>query len=128
MAFLEKYIHPFQDWIHSLSDEEKKRVVLFCTAGVAVILVLSVLLSLKSPKKENVQAQRTGVIIAISPDEIFLPDEPDFIPGVLPEREQRSSWTEEDAALFWQDPLKYGEEHWRENIEEAIEKFLERVP
>jgi hypothetical protein len=29
---------------------------------------------------------------------------------------------------FWQDPLKNGEEQWREKIESSIDDYLERVP
>ena len=65
---------------------------------------------------------------AIPAEELFLPDEPDFLPGVLLERERRTSWTEQDAAEYWQDPLRSGEEQWREAIETAIDEFLERVP
>ncbi|MDR1251993.1 MAG: hypothetical protein LBK62_07475 [Treponema sp.] len=64
----------------------------------------------------------------IPPEELFLPDEPDFIPGVLLERERRTSWTAEDAAPYWQDPLRNGEEQWRERLEAAIDELLERVP
>jgi hypothetical protein len=61
-------------------------------------------------------------------EELFLPEEPDFIPGVLPDRERRNFWTPEDAAPYWQDPLKYGEEPWREQAESVIDELLERVP
>ncbi len=44
------------------------------------------------------------------------------------EREQRPAWTTEDAVLYWQDPLKDGEEHWRKNIEDSVDQFLERIP
>jgi len=43
-----------------------------------------------------------------------LPDEPDYIPGVLLKRDRKLNWTEKDAEEFWQDPLKNGEEPWRE--------------
>ncbi|MDR2134876.1 MAG: hypothetical protein LBP27_07180 [Treponema sp.] len=65
---------------------------------------------------------------AVPPEEFFLPPEPDFIPGVLPERERRESWTLEDAEPYWQDPLKKGEESWRDRIEAEIDDLMERVP
>jgi hypothetical protein len=64
----------------------------------------------------------------ISPDELFLPDEPDFLPGVILEREQRDSWTVEDAEPYWYNPLEQGEEAWRERVEQVIDELLERVP
>ncbi|GHV87443.1 hypothetical protein AGMMS50255_7390 [Spirochaetia bacterium] len=66
--------------------------------------------------------------LQIPPDELFLPDEPDFLPGVVPGREQRDSWTAEDAAPFWYNPLENGEEQWRARIESVIDELLEHVP
>lgn len=68
------------------------------------------------------------IFYPIPAEELFLPDEPDFLPEVILERERRSSWTEQDVSEYWQDPLKFGEEQWREKIEAAIDVFLERVP
>ena len=64
----------------------------------------------------------------IPPDELFLPDEPDFIPGILLGRDQRENWTAEDAEPFWQDPLRGGEQEWRERIEQTIDEILGGVP
>jgi hypothetical protein len=64
----------------------------------------------------------------IPPEDLFLPAEPDFLPGVMLERERRQSWTAEDAEPHWRDPLKYGEEPWRERVEAVIDELLEHVP
>jgi hypothetical protein len=64
----------------------------------------------------------------IAPEELFLPAEPDFLPGVMLERERRQSWTAEDAEPYWQDPLKNGEEPWRDQVEAALDELLEHVP
>ena len=128
----EKITQTTQDWFGRLDAAGKQRLVLSCTIIFAAILTLSVLLSLRgrNADNQNSSAEIFGVTI-ISPipaGEIFLPDEPDFLPGVLLERERRSNWTIEDASEFWQDPLRFGEEQWREKIEEIIDLFLERVP
>jgi len=129
MGFFEKIVSFLKDRIQKLTDEEKKRIVFICTAVVSVMLILSVVLSLKGHKKEEPPPEQDiSRRIAIPPGEIFLPDEPDFVPGVFLERERRSNWTEEDASVFWQDPLRNGEEEWREKIEAAIDEFLENVP
>jgi hypothetical protein len=133
---LEKKIQIIQDWFQKKTAGQKRQFVLICTAVFVFLLVLSVLLSLNNSNNENFpnESQRAGHIqgaqmprIIIPAEELFLPDEPDFVPGVLLGREQRSSWTEEDAVEFWQDPLRYGEEQWRVKIETAINEFLERV-
>ena len=129
MAITEKITGFFQSRFQKLNDKEKNRFILICTVVVVVILVLSVLLSLGSKRGErSAEPQRSSRMTAIPHQELFLPDEPDFIPEVLLERERRLSWTEEDAAMYWQDPLRYGEEQWREKIEAAIDEFMERIP
>jgi hypothetical protein len=68
----------------------------------------------------------TGIIIP--QDELFLPDEPDFVPGVLLERERRTAWTPDTAAPYWRDPLKNGERIWRDRIEKTVDEIMESVP
>ena len=63
----------------------------------------------------------------IPPDELFLPEEPDFVPGVLSE-ERRAAWTVDDAAPWWRDPLKNGEQIWRDQIERTVDEIMEGVP
>jgi hypothetical protein len=130
MGFIEKIIRFFQDGFKNLTDEKKRQVVIICTAVFSALLVLSVLLSLKWPeKKKRLDDQYSlNFQIPIPPDEIFLPEEPDFVPGVILERERRTAWTEQDALEYWRDPLREGEEQWREKIEIEIDKYLERVP
>jgi hypothetical protein len=79
----------------------------------------------RAPATAGITPVKQGFIL---PDELFLPSEPDFIPGVLLEREQRATWTTGDAAPLWQDPLKNGEEPWRNRIEKAIDEIMESVP
>jgi hypothetical protein len=63
----------------------------------------------------------------IPPEELFLPDEPDFLPEVLLEREP-APLTAEDARSFWTDPLEGGEELWLERIKTVIDDLLEPIP
>jgi len=130
MGFIEKIIRFIKDGFKNLTDENKRKAVIICTAAFCAILTLSVLLSLKKHEKKEPQDEQISLNfnIPIPPDEIFLPEEPDFVPGVILERERRTEWTEKDAEEFWRDPLKEGEEQWREKIESEIDKYLERVP
>ena len=133
MAFLEKIIeffHVFRDRFNELTAEEKRRLVIICAAGFAVLLIFFIIVSARGSSKNgsSAESERSRFNIAIPPEELFLPDEPDFLPGVVLERDRRLNWTEQDASEYWQDPLKYGEEQWRENIEAAVDELLERVP
>ena len=126
---LENFIQAIQNWFGRLSAKQKQILILACTGLFALLLTISVILSI-SGKKEEIPAGPADIMI-ISPipaGEIFLPDEPDFIPGVLLERYRKASWTEEDALEHWQDPLRFGEEQWRVKIETTIDNFLENIP
>jgi len=128
MGFIEKITVFFKEWIDKLTGEQKRRIILIGTAGFAVLLTFSVIMSMvnrtaKTPK----EPERAKIRVVIPAEELFLPEEPDFLPGVILDRDRRSIWSEQDAAEYWQDPLRDGEEQWREKIETAIDELLERV-
>jgi hypothetical protein len=131
-GFLKNGSDFLNDQIQKLIPPEKRRIVLICAAGGLVLVIgLGALMTNKSGKQAASRPRHgsgSDQRFAIPPEDLFLPDEPDFIPGVLLEREQRTSWTAQDAAVYWQDPLKNGEEHWREKVEAVIDEFMERVP
>ncbi|MDR0503642.1 MAG: hypothetical protein LBH16_10030 [Treponema sp.] len=127
---MERIIQIIQDWFHALTAAQKRQIVLVSAAIFVILLVLSVILSVKGSKKEEIPSGPVNVSrqIPIPAEELFLPDEPDFIPDVLLQREQRSVWNEKDASVFWQDPLASGEEQWRKKIETAVDELMENVP
>ncbi|MCL1930496.1 MAG: hypothetical protein FWF55_01670 [Treponema sp.] len=111
---------------------EKRRLVLTASLGFCAVFALALagasLAKGGDKGREGASAAplvRQGTIPA---DDLFLPDEPDFVPGVLLEREQRAQWTADDAAPLWQDPLRNGEEPWRDRIERTIDEIMESVP
>ncbi|MDR2965559.1 MAG: hypothetical protein LBU88_07270 [Treponema sp.] len=130
MAIWEKIINSIKDRFDQLTPKDKQRLVIICTAGFSVILTIAVIVSILGSSGEDLsdEPERLTINAPIPADELFLPDEPDFLPGVLLDREKRDVWTEDDALEFWQDPLRAGEEQWREKIETAIDELLERVP
>ena len=113
---------------------EKRHLVLMTTAGAAALLLLVIIgalvLSRGKPRVQDPPVVRTETVRQgiIPPEDLFLPDEPDFLPGIILEREQCAEWTAEDAAPFWQNPLKDGEEPWRNHIENTIDEIMETVP
>ncbi|MCL2720427.1 MAG: hypothetical protein FWD47_03700 [Treponema sp.] len=127
---MEKFIHFIQDFFHKLTAVQKRQLAVICTVVFAALLTFSVILSIGNNQKKEINEQpgRMTIFVPIPAGELFLPDEPDYLPGVLLERERRTSWNEQDALEHWQDPLRFGEEQWREKVEAAIDTFLERVP
>ena len=124
-------VNRISSFIRDKLSGTKGRLIFICFAAVLVILMLIGLFSMiRKPenRERSIPVQAYSERIIIPPEELFFPEEPDFIPGVMLERERRTVWTADDAALYWQDPLKDGEEPWREQIEKAIDEIMERVP
>jgi hypothetical protein len=126
-----------KDGIGRLGELIRSNLKIAACAGGAVfiILVLLVILSIRSrPAKQKISPDpqaELGFSIeapAISPEDFFLPHEPNFVPDVLLEREPREGWTEEDARPFWTDPMEGNEAAWRRRIEEGVDGILERAP
>jgi len=129
---LEKIFQLIKEWFQKLSAGQKSRLAIICTVVFAAVLTLSVIISMNihggEKKEKEIKPHESAVTVQIPAEELFLPDEPDYVPGVILGREQRSSWTDDDASEYWQDPLKYGEEQWREKVEASIDEFMEQVP
>jgi hypothetical protein len=106
-------------------------VLVFLTAFLAVLSGGS---ASRGPVSDRTALDRPSVgagtfnPVPIPPEDLFLPEEPDFLPPVILERERREVWTAEDAEPFWYDPLEEGEEGWRDLVEKLVDDLLERVP
>jgi hypothetical protein len=99
-------------------------------AGLTLLVIL-VLTALFTGRPVPEAPEREAAVIRaapIPPEELFLPEEPDFLPPVILERERREAWTVDDAAPYWYNPLEHGEEEWRERVEKVIDDLLERAP
>jgi hypothetical protein len=109
-----------------------RRTVLTMVVAVPVVLLLvtiGVLLMSKEPTAKPATPSASGVVIRRIPaEELFIPEEPDFVPGVILEREKRMQWSVDDATPWWQDPLKDGEQEWRDQIEKTVDEIMESVP
>ena len=116
-----------QKLLGKIPEGKQRPVLMGCAGGLALLVIVGVLLA-NSGKGRQTAGTGVNRRTAIAPEEIFLPEEPDFVPGVLLERERRASWSAADAAPYWQDPLKNGEEYWRERIETVIDEFMENIP
>jgi len=109
-----------------------RRVVLTLAIGVPIILMLFITGASMMFKDKPVRPEAfpaSGVSIRRIPaEDLFLPDEPDFVPGVMLEREKRTQWVPDDAMPWWQDPLKDGEQEWRDQIEKTVDEIMESAP
>jgi hypothetical protein len=123
-----------EDTLLERVDPEKRRFVHYGIVGffavIFVVIIMGLVLSRTPSDKETASTANFNVPRSslIPPDELFLPEEPDFVPGIMLEREQRIQWTAADAVPFWQDPLKNGEQEWRNLIEKTVDEIMESVP
>ena len=123
-----KFIHNILDKIHV---KNRKMVINVFFGSIAFLLIVIFWVSFRTcsaSKKEitpvTVNTRQNG----IKHDELFLPEEPDFLPGIILERQQRDIWTESDVIPWWKDPLESGEKAWRDLIEKTAEEILENIP
>ena len=105
---------------------EKKRLVFFGFGGFAVLIILILIVSLAqgSGRTDSINPLIAGPLIP--QEELFYPDEPDFVPQFLLEREPRQSWTIEDIRPYWVRPEN--PDFWRGEISSAIDLLMEGVP
>jgi len=109
-----------------------RRIVMTVAIGIPVVLLLVIAGVLMMSRGASVKSEAFPAINImtrrIPAEDLFLPDEPDFVPGVILEREKRTQWTVDDAAPWWQDPLKDGEQGWRDQIEKTVDEIMESAP
>ncbi|MDR0525082.1 MAG: hypothetical protein LBG90_04350 [Spirochaetaceae bacterium] len=122
----------------SLRETLKKQAHLLKLCGFMALLLLAVILFLpglvqdfidKNPELSTDYSRKLdNTPITLPVEELFLPDEPDFLPEVLLEQEPRSQWTPEDARPFWQNPENEDPEQWQKQIKTVIDELLKGVP
>jgi hypothetical protein len=113
-----------------------RRVVVLVLGGAALVLILALVAALLIQNHiRRVQSQAAAMELsnsfkplAISPEDLFLPEEPDVLPDFIPERPPRDTWTSADAQPYWTDPLEGKEQLWRNRLGAVIDDLMEGVP
>ena len=129
---LGKIINAINGVLYMVPEKKRRLVIYISLCALVFILIVIFWVSIRSCSaqespifKETIDARQGS----IGQDEVFLPEEPDFIPWVIPERQQRSTWTLDDVMPWWKDPLRSsGEGPWRELIEKTADEILGGVP
>ena len=102
---------------------------IICGAVFIIIALLIVLALVKHiPVKKDLPPEQPLLPLSISPEDFFMPSEPDFVPRILLEREPKDGWVEEDARPFWTDPMEENAGTWRGRIKKGVDELLENVP
>jgi len=112
-----------------------KRPLLF--AAVVVVLAALVLLCImtvliqfgiiapRGSKKTEVQPSSFNTAHAIPPEALFIPDEPDFVPPFLVEREVRGSWSLDEIRPYWR--AQTDNEFLRRIVRSAVDDLMTGV-
>jgi hypothetical protein len=128
-GFVERIFGGFSDLIKNLCANKGTRGIIIFFAALAVLVPIGTVLVVKTGGTSPPKTLTREFVPARIPDEdIFLPNEPDFLPPVILEQEQRKSWTVEDVEPFWTDPIEYGPAFWQERIGETVDDLLEHIP
>ncbi|MDR0553246.1 MAG: hypothetical protein LBG76_00395 [Treponema sp.] len=101
----------------------------FVLLGVVVLMAALVEVNGAFPEQNGGQ-EISGALSprAIPAEELFMPDEPDFLPKVILERERRERWTAENAVPYWTNPLEGGGDPYIDRVHRTIDGIMERVP
>jgi hypothetical protein len=127
------FINRLQKKLLELLKKQRRIVMICCCVLGALLLFLAVFLWAQRVRRPPSAEPDSGQIMTyvsehsdIRPEELFLPEEPDFLPEFIPDREP-GPWTAEDARSFWTVPSKDAE-LWRRKIETVIDELLEQIP
>lgn len=108
---------------------------LLFVGGLAVLLInlllLPLVLRIEANRRASAQAQSLSQSFAgepISRKELFIEDEPDFVPPVLYYRAPLVSWNAEFAAQFWQKLDDKTIQDLKKNADDRIKTLLEAIP
>ena len=106
----------------------KKRLILFGLAGAAVVLLglVITIIVVNAPRPERTALSNNATGLSIPPEELFYPQEPDFLPVFLPERESRRFWSLDDIRQYWRTPGN--SDWWMEGIKSTVDSLMEEVP
>ncbi|QQO10665.1 hypothetical protein [Breznakiella homolactica] len=99
-----------------------------CILIFSLILMLVVLNNGRNSRQEEARglADRFGPM-PVNQDDLFWPDEPDFIPGVELDRIPRRFPQGDTDIPYWTDPGK-NSDLWSERIGSAVDELMEKIP
>ena len=104
----------------------KKRVLFFAAGGLAALLLVLVITAAALNSRRPGEAAAMQAAHFIPSEELFIPDEPDFVPDFLLEREPRHLWSIDDIRPYWR--TSGNPEFWHNIIRSAVDELMENIP
>ena len=107
---------------------KKKQAMIFIAGGLLVLFLTLLVTALATAALRPGEAAPANAraAYAIPAGELFIPDEPDFIPGILLGRGPRQSWSLEDIRPYWRAPEN--PEFWQGVLRTAVDGIMEHIP
>jgi hypothetical protein len=102
-------------------------VILFSALAVIVPVLTIIAVNASQTAKSKAEIPPPRTTKPFEPNDIFLPEEPDFLPQALLPREPSPRWTITDAEPYWTPPSTIDANLWLERIEKTIDTLLENV-
>jgi hypothetical protein len=125
--------------LNNIFENHTKIVKVTFGALAALLCALIGILLLQSYTEENTDVKRskseivqmplrvTSGVPSIPAEDIFPPDEPDYLPNVILEREPRA-WSAEDTREYWTNPLENERVDWRGAITNVVDDIMDTLP
>jgi hypothetical protein len=116
-----------KDAFERVGPDKRKPLLIGIVGLAALLLILAIAVGiLNSKKRQKAPSAAAPGGLTISAEELFIPEEPDFLPEFIFEREKRRFWSIEDIRPYWKTPDP--SDRWREEIKSAVDKLMEGIP
>jgi hypothetical protein len=114
-------------------EADPKLKIISAGIALAVVLVIAGMMLILTRNSRSRRMRDSDAVaelfrMELPAEELFLGDEPDFLPEVLLEREQREEWTADDARPYWIDPADEGDKIYEDMIGVVVDRIMERIP
>ena len=111
---------------------DEYRVRLALGLGIVLVLLLFVffagLISNASSRDDQRRVDEEKALLSVSPEELFLPEEPFPLPGIQQFRTTPQVWSADEAKLWYNTPDTEMLDGVREPARRQIDDLLESVP
>ncbi|MDR0683917.1 MAG: hypothetical protein LBF83_02165 [Spirochaetaceae bacterium] len=117
--------------LEKLWTQKRVRMIVVCSAVLIIAVPLAIFVTAKIVLTVDSKKNTKNYVFSfdpVAPEDFFIPEEPDFLPSVMLEREQKKTWSVEDAAEFWTPPSQFPREFWLEEVSNSIDRLLEPLP
>lgn len=117
------------EWLHTHT------ILVLVLLGGAILFCVSVIITMwmigAGDRKASAAARalsRSYTAEPITHSELFVEDEPDFVPPYLYYRAPQTSWTPESVSQLWQKPDNKTIQDVRKAADDRISELLEAIP